>query len=163
MANLHDFEATDIDGKPVPLSDYAGKALLIVNVASKCGLTPHYEGLERLQRRYAPKGFSVLGFPCNQFLQQEPGSEAEIKGFCQSTYDVTFPLFSKLEVNGAGRHPLFGYLTSVPAEPAGSGDIKWNFEKFVVDGGGQVRARFAPPTEPEDPALVAAIENALPA
>ncbi|MDD9940035.1 MAG: glutathione peroxidase [Myxococcales bacterium] len=161
MANLHDFQAKTIDGQDASLSDYSGKALLVVNVASKCGLTPHYAGLQKLQDRYADRGFSVLGFPCNQFAGQEPGTEAEIKTFCESTYAVTFPLFAKIDVNGADRHPLYGYLTEQPTEPAGPGDIKWNFEKFLVDGTGAVRARFAPPTEPDDPALVQALEALL--
>ena len=161
MANVHEFRATSIDGKPVELSAYAGKVLLVVNVASKCGLTPHYTGLQRLQDKYAERGFTVLGFPCNQFMGQEPGTDAEIKAFCESTYAVSFPLFSKVEVNGPGRDPLYGHLSTSATKPAGPGEIKWNFEKFLVDRQGQVAARYEPPTDPEDPDLVAKLESLL--
>lgn len=161
MENLHEIEVTTIDGQPEKLSRFAGQTLLIVNVASKCGLTPHYKGLQALQEKYADKAFTVLGFPCNQFMGQEPGSEADIKQFCSTEYGVTFPMFSKLEVNGPGRHPLYTLLTTTDTTPAGPGDIQWNFEKFVVDGSGKITARFAPPTEPEAPELIAAIEKNL--
>jgi glutathione peroxidase len=161
MTTLHDFSAKTIDGKPQALKDYAGQVLLVVNVASACGLTPHYTGLEALHRKYQDRGLRVLGFPCNQFGAQEPGSEAEIKTFCESKYDITFPLFAKVDVNGAGKAPVFEYLTSQPTTPDGPGDIGWNFAKFVVGRDGQVVARFSPMTKPDDPALVAAIEKAL--
>ncbi len=132
-------------------------------MASKCGLTPQYEGLERLQETYGDRGFSVLGFPCNQFLGQEPGSAEEIQEFCSTTYGVTFPLFEKIEVNGEGRHPLYEELTAVPDSEGQAGDITWNFEKFLVSPAGQVVSRFRPQVEPEDAALVEAIEAQLPA
>jgi len=156
MSGLHDFTPKGIDGTEQPLSSYEGKVCLVVNV-----LTPHYKGLQALFDEYGERGFTVLGFPCNQFAGQEPGSEDEIRSFCETQYGVRFPLFSKLEVNGPGRDPLFAWLTSVDAEPEGAGDIKWNFGKFLVDRNGQLIARFGPRTAPEDPALVAAIEAAL--
>jgi len=161
MATLHDFTATTIDGEQRALRDYQGKAVLIVNVASRCGLTPHYTGLQKLYETQAARGLEVLGFPCNQFGAQEPGTEAEVKTFCTTRYGVTFPMFSKIEVNGAGRHPLYGWLTAGSAAPEGAGDIKWNFTKFVVDRAGNLVARFDPRTEPNDPKLVAALEKAL--
>ena len=162
MTNLYDIEARGIDGAPHKLSEYAGKTLLIVNVASQCGFTPQYKGLEALYRQFAPKGLVVLGFPCNQFGGQEPGSNAQIKQFCSTTFHVTFPLFDKVEVNGPGRHPLFAELEQV-ADPTGyTGDVRWNFEKWLVDPQGEVVARFAPTTKPDDPSVVAAIESALP-
>lgn len=160
--SLHEFSHPTIDGTPKSLGEFEGKALLVVNVASQCGLTPHYEGLQKLWERYEAQGFAVLGFPCNQFGAQEPGTEGEIKQFCESHYGVGFPMFSKLEVNGDGRHPMYAWLTSQASEPDGSGDIKWNFAKFVIDGRGEVVARFAPTVAPEDPELVAAIERTLP-
>ncbi len=156
-----DFSAKTIDGKQKALQDYAGKVLLVVNVASACGLTPHYAGLERLYRKYRDRGLEVLGFPCNQFGAQEPGTEAEIKEFCSTKYDVSFPLFSKIDVNGEARHPFYAWLTTQETAPDGPGDIAWNFAKFVVDRDGKVVARFAPQTEPEDAELVAAVERAL--
>lgn len=161
MPTLHDFEARTISGEACSLRGYAGKAALVVNVASKCGLTPQYEGLEKLYEANRARGLEVLGFPCNQFAGQEPGTDAEVQEFCTLTYGVAFPLFSKIEVNGAGRHPLYAWLTSVDAKPEGAGDIKWNFGKFVIGRDGAVVARFAPPTAPDDPALLAAIEKAL--
>ena len=161
MANVHDFKAKTIDGEEKSLGEYAGKVLLVVNVASQCGLTPQYTGLEQLQEKYADRGFSVVGFPCNQFGAQEPGSEAEIKTFCTSRYDVSFPMFSKLEVNGAGRHPLYAFLTAEKTAPDGPGDIQWNFAKFLVDRAGNVVARFAPTAAPASEEVVAAIEKAL--
>ena len=131
-------------------------------MASKCGLTPQYEGLERLQERYEGRGFSVLGFPCNQFLGQEPGSAEEIAEFCSTTYGVTFPLFEKIDVNGEQRHPIYAELTEVPDDDGQAGDVTWNFEKFLVSPAGEVVARFRPQVEPEDPALVGAIEAQLP-
>lgn len=158
----HEFSHTTIDGAEQSLSAYAGKAMLIVNVASQCGLTPHYEGMQKLWETYGERGFVVLGFPCNQFGRQEPGTEGQIKTFCETQFGVTFPMFAKLEVNGPGRHPLYSWLTSQATKPDGSGDIKWNFAKFLVGPDGDVIARFAPTVSPTDPALVAAIEAALP-
>lgn len=160
MTSIHSLRARGIDGSDKSLGDYAGKALLVVNVASRCGLTPQYRGLEALYRAQKEHGLEILGFPCNQFGAQEPGTEAEIKTFCESKYDVTFPMFAKLDVNGPGRHPLYAALTASTAGPAGAGDITWNFEKFVVDGKGEVVARFSPPTKPDAPEILAAIERA---
>ncbi|HLT38752.1 MAG TPA: glutathione peroxidase [Enhygromyxa sp.] len=160
--SVHQFSHSTIDGADKSLADFAGQALLIVNVASQCGLTPHYAGMQALHARYSDRGFSVLGFPCNQFGAQEPGTEQQIKQFCETRFGVTFPMFAKLEVNGAGRHPLYAWLTSQATEPKGSGDIEWNFTKFVIDPRGEVVARFAPTVTPDDPALIAAIEGVLP-
>jgi glutathione peroxidase len=145
------------------LGSLAGQALLVVNVASKCGLTPQYSGLERLQERFGGQSFSVVGFPCNQFAGQEPGSAEEIQAFCSTTYGVTFPLFEKIDVNGDDRHPLYAELTKTADAEGASGDVQWNFEKFLVSADGEVLARFRPRTEPEDEAVVKAIEAALPA
>ncbi len=160
--DLYDIPISTLQGEESSLSPYQGKALLLVNVASKCGLTPQYEGLERLQEKYGAKGFSVLGFPCNQFLTQEPGTAEEIRQFCSTTYGVTFPLFEKIDVNGDGRHPIYEELTAVPDAAGEAGDITWNFEKFLVSPAGEVVGRFRPQVEPEDPALVEAIESLLP-
>lgn len=159
---LYDIPINTLQGDPSSLAPYRDKALLLVNVASKCGLTPQYEGLERLQEKYAPKGFSVLGFPCNQFLGQEPGSAEEIQEFCSTTYGVTFPLFEKIDVNGAQRHPIYQVLTTIPDPDGTAGDVTWNFEKFLVSPAGEVVGRFRPQVEPEDPALLAALEAQLP-
>ena len=145
----YDFTATDIDGRARSLSEFAGQALLIVNVASKCGFTPQYKGLEALWRKRRDEGFAVLGFPCDQFGHQEPGDEAEIKQFCSLNYDVTFPLFAKIEVNGAGTHPLYLWLKGEKAGVFGTEGIKWNFTKFLVDRSGHVVKRFAPKEAPE--------------
>jgi glutathione peroxidase len=161
MANFHDFTATTIDGDEKNLGDYSGKTLLVVNVASQCGLTPQYKGLEELHRKYKGRGFAVLGFPCNQFAGQEPGSDEEIKDFCETRFNVSFPLFSKIDVNGEERHPLYEFLTSQETQPDGPGDIKWNFAKFIVDKKGNVVARFDPATEPTAKDLTTAIEEAL--
>ncbi len=150
-----------LDGGALDLHDYEDKALLIVNVASRCGLTPQYAGLEKIHERFAERGFSVLGVPCNQFLGQEPGSSDEIATFCSTTYGVTFPLAEKVEVNGEGQHPLFAELTAVADADGKAGDVAWNFEKFLVAPGGSV-TRFRPQVEPEDPALIGAIEAVLP-
>jgi glutathione peroxidase len=156
----YDISLRTLDGTPGSLADYRGKAVLIVNVASKCGLTPQYAGLQSLHDRYAARGFSVLGFPCNQFGGQEPGTPEQIGDFCSTNYGVTFPLFEKISVNGPDRHPLYTELTQV-ADPAGkAGDIEWNFEKFLVTPTGEVK-RFRPKTKPDDAALVSAIEAAL--
>ena len=151
MAGIYDFTVKSIDGTPQSLGDYRGKALLVVNVASKCGLTPQYEALQALHAEYAPRGFAVLGFPCNQFAGQEPGSDADVKAFCSTSYGVTFPMYSKIEVNGKDRAPLYTWLTEQATGPDGSGDIKWNFAKFLVDKTGQVVARFEPKTAPGAP------------
>jgi glutathione peroxidase len=151
-----------LDGSPLDPADLDGKAVLVVNVASKCGLTPQYEGLERLHERLADRGFTVLGVPCNQFLGQEPGSAEEIATFCSTTYGVTFPLTEKVEVNGEGRHPLYEALTAHADAEGHDGDIRWNFEKFLVSPGGEVVARFAPTVDPEAPELVEAVEAQLP-
>ncbi|MFH9014834.1 glutathione peroxidase [Streptomyces sp. NPDC017943] len=156
-----DVEIGALQGGSADLSQYAGRAVLVVNVASKCGLTPQYAGLERLQERYAGRGFTVLGVPCNQFLGQEPGNSEEIAEFCSATYGVTFPMTEKVEVNGDGRHPLYERLTGFADAEGHSGDIRWNFEKFLVGRDGQVVARFSPQTEPESPELVAAVEAQL--
>jgi glutathione peroxidase len=160
--SIFDAPIATLAGEPSSLKPYEGKALLLVNVASKCGLTPQYTGLEKLQETYEDRGFSVLGFPCNQFLGQEPGSAEEILEFCSTTYGVTFPLFEKIEVNGDGRHAIYEELIEVADADGEAGDVKWNFEKFLVSPSGQVIARFRPQVEPEDPALVAAIEAQLP-
>lgn len=149
MTSIHDFAPRLPDGTPKPLSDYAGSALLIVNTASKCGFTPQYQGLEALHRDYAGRGLEVLGFPCNQFGSQEPGDAAEIASFCSLTYDVTFPMFAKIDVNGGDADPLFRYLTDAKRGVLGTRGVKWNFTKFLVDGAGRVVARYGPTTKPE--------------
>ncbi len=156
----YDIDLRTLEGDPCSLEDYRGEALLIVNVASKCGLTPQYSELQALHDKYSARGFSVLGFPCNQFGAQEPGSAEEIREFCSARYGVTFPMFEKLNVNGPERHPLYAQLTAVPDASGKAGDIEWNFEKFLVGRDGAVR-RFRPQTKPNDPALVQAIESAL--
>ena len=161
--SLYDHAVNNLDGSTADLHDLEGKAVLIVNVASKCGLTPQYEGLERLQQRYGARGFTVLGVPCNQFMGQEPGTAEEIQTFCSTTYGVSFPLTEKVDVNGEERHPLYAELTSVPDAAGEAGDIQWNFEKFLVAPGGDVVARFRPTVEPEADDAVAAIEGTLPA
>ena len=158
---LYDIPIHTLQGDDTSLADYAGKTLLLVNVASKCGLTPQYEGLERLQKTYGDKGFSVIGFPCNQFMGQEPGTSEEIAQFCSTTYGVTFPLMEKIEVNGEGRHPIYGELTEKEDAEGKAGDITWNFEKFLVSPAGQIVARYRPQVEPEDPAIVGDIEAQL--
>ena len=160
MSDLHDLPLRTLDGEPATLP--RGQALLVVNVASKCGLTPQYAGLEELQRTYGERGFSVVGFPCNQFLGQEPGTAEEIATFCSTTYGVSFPLFEKVEVNGPGQHPLFASLTAVPDDSGHTGDVRWNFEKWLVSPSGDVVKRYPPQTEPDDPAVVADIEATLP-
>jgi glutathione peroxidase len=155
------FKEKSITGQDVDLADYKGKVVLIVNVASECGLTPQYEQLQTMYSKYKDRGLVVLGFPCNQFGKQEPGSESEIAAFCTNSYKVTFPLFSKIEVNGSGANPLYKYLTSLDTQPQGKGKIGWNFEKFLVGRNGQVAARFSPMTKPDAPEVVAMIENEL--
>lgn len=161
MPAFHDFDAKTIDGKEQKLGDYRDKVVLVVNVASQCGLTPQYADLQKLHAEYAPRGFVVLGFPCNQFGGQEPGSDADVKTFCSTNYGVTFPMFSKIEVNGRGRTPLYAWLTSQATRPDGPGDIKWNFAKFVVDRSGAVVARFDPSTSPTATEVRSAIQAAL--
>lgn len=161
MNGVHAFSARSIDGRDVPLADFRDKVLLIVNVASACGLTPQYAGLEKLYRDHRDEGLVVLGFPCNQFGAQEPGTDAEIASFCKLHYDVSFPMFSKVEVNGPRAHPLFSYLTSCETEPEGKGPIAWNFGKFLVGRDGSVRARFAPTEAPTSERLLAAVRTAL--
>ena len=161
--SIYDVPIHALDGSPADLHDYEGKAVLLVNVASKCGLTPQYTGLEELHERFADRGFSVLGVPCNQFGGQEPGSSDEIATFCSTNYGVTFPLTEKVEVNGDGRHPLYQQLVDVPDAADGhTGDIRWNFEKFVIAPGGAVVARFNPAVEPTSDEVVGAVEKALP-
>jgi len=159
--SLYDIPINRLDGTSSSLGDFEGQAVLVVNVASKCGLTPQYETLEKLQQEYGDKGFSVVGFPCNQFLGQEPGTAEEIQEFCSTTYGVTFPLTEKIEVNGDGQHPLYAELTPVADGEGHTGDVRWNFEKFLIGRDGEVLARFAPQVEPQDPAITAAIEAAL--
>jgi glutathione peroxidase len=161
MSTLHDFRIRTIDGGTRSLADFRGKTVLVVNVASQCGLTPQYTGLEELQKTYAGRGFTVLGVPCNQFAGQEPAEEAEILRFCSTTYGVTFPLSAKIDVNGDARDPLYVWLTSEATGPDGPGDIKWNFAKFLVGPDGRVIARYSPMVTPDDPALVSAIEASL--
>ena len=158
MTVLHDFKATSLDGKEVSLGDYAGDVVLVVNTASRCGYTPQLAGLETLHETYRDRGFTVLGFPCNQFGGQEPGTEEEIGAFCQRNYGVTFPMFAKIEVNGAGEHPLYTWLKSEKGGLLGA-RIKWNFTKFLVGRDGAVIGRYSPTTEPAD--LAADIEKAL--
>jgi glutathione peroxidase len=181
MTAIQDIPLKTIDGRPATLGDYSGKALLVVNTASKCGLTPQYEGLEALYRDYRERGLEVLGFPANDFRGQEPGSDAEIAGFCQTNYAIDFPMFAKISVAGEGKHPLYAALTAaqpVATSTSGGGmrerlsahgiepnpepEVLWNFEKFVVSPTGEVVARFAPDTAPNDPALVETIEANLP-
>ncbi|MDT9684403.1 glutathione peroxidase [Streptomyces sp. TRM76323] len=160
--SLYDIPLRTLSGEPLSLAEYRDRAVLVVNVASRCGLTPQYAGLEKLQQQYGERGLTVLGVPCNQFGGQEPGSAEEIRTFCSTTYGVTFPLLEKTDVNGPGRHPLYAELTRVADADGEAGDVQWNFEKFLVAPGGEV-TRFRPRTEPDAPELVAAIEARLPA
>lgn len=160
--SILDAAVARLDGTPATLGDITGgRPALLVNVASRCGLTPQYGGLERLQETYGGEKFTVVGFPCNQFLGQEPGTSEEIAEFCSATYGVTFPLTEKIEVNGEDRHPVYAGLVDAPNENGASGDVTWNFEKFLVDADGAVVARFSPGVEPEDPQVVAAIQRVL--
>jgi glutathione peroxidase len=161
MTNVQDIPLQTLSGEPTTLGSLAGQALLIVNVASKCGLTPQYTELERIHERF--DGFSVVGFPCNQFGGQEPGTAEEIETFCSTTYGVTFPMMAKIDVNGPDRHPLYTELATAPDGEGNAGDIQWNFEKFLLDPAGKVVARFRPRTTPEDETVIAAIEAVLPA
>jgi glutathione peroxidase len=160
--SIYDIPIKSLSGEPASLADFKGKSLLIVNVASQCGLTPQYSGLQKLYEDYGSRGFEVLGFPCNQFGGQEPGTADEIKTFCETSYGVSFPMFEKIEVNGEGRHPLYDELTAKPDAEGQAGDIQWNFEKFLVSPEGDIVQRFRPLVTPEDPELVGAIEGTLP-
>ncbi|MEV8566391.1 glutathione peroxidase [Streptomyces sp. NPDC051322] len=161
--SLYDIPLRTLTGEPTSLADFRGRAVLLVNVASKCGLTPQYAGLERLQKTYGDRGFTVLGVPCNQFAGQEPGSAEDIRTFCSATYGVTFPMLEKTEVNGERRHPLYAELTRVADAGGEAGDVQWNFEKFVISPQGEVVSRIRPRTEPDAPEVVAVIEAQLPA
>ncbi|MFE4452680.1 glutathione peroxidase [Streptomyces sp. NPDC056796] len=159
---LHDIPLRTLAGEPTTLGAYEGSAVLLVNVASKCGLTPQYAGLERLQKEYGDRGFTVLGVPCNQFAGQEPGSAEEIRTFCATTYGVSFPLLEKTDVNGEDRHPLYAELTKLVDAEGAAGDVQWNFEKFLISPAGEAVARIRPRTEPEAPEVVSLIEAHLP-
>ena len=159
--SIHEITLPRLDGRSESLSRYAGKVVLAVNVASRCGLTPQYEGLQALHDRYEARGFAVLGFPCNQFFGQEPGSAEQIQEFCSLNYGVTFPLFTKLDVKGSGQHPLYRTLTAFPDDQGKAGNVIWNFEKFLVGKDGQVVRRFRPKVVPEDPKITEAIEALL--
>jgi glutathione peroxidase len=161
--SVFDHEIAGLDGNPLDLAQFKGKATLVVNVASRCGLTPQYADLEQLHERFKGQGFSVLGVPCNQFGGQEPGTAQEIATFCSSTYGVTFPMTEKLDVNGARRHPLYGDLTATADGQGRAGDIEWNFEKFLISPAGEVVARFRPQTKPQSAEVIAAVESVLPA
>lgn len=164
MATLtYDLSLKTLEGDPVNLSDYRGKLLLIVNVASRCGFTPQYDGLQKLYDTYKDRGLEILGFPCNQFLAQEPGTEEEIREFCSSVYGVSFPIFRKIDVNGEDRHPLYEMLVELPDHKGNAGDVQWNFEKFLVAPSGEVVGRFRTKVVPEHAALIEAIEKNLPA
>jgi len=160
-ASIYEFKVQDIDDKPVDLADYKGEVLLIVNTASQCGYTPQYRGLEAIHEQYKDRGFKVLAFPANEFGNQEPGTNSEIKSFCSSKYNVTFPLFSKVVVKGEGIHPLYRFLTSPETNPKFAGDITWNFAKFLVNRKGEIIARFGPGDEPQSEKVVKAIEAGL--
>ena len=159
--SIHEIELPLLNGKPASLSAYAGKVVLAVNVASRCGFTPQYAGLQTLYDEYSPRGFTVLGFPCNQFFKQEPGSAEDIQSFCSINYGVTFPLFAKLDVKGAGQHPLYKILTEFPDDAGKAGNVGWNFEKFLVDAEGHVVRRFRSKVVPQDPIVIEAIESLL--
>jgi glutathione peroxidase len=159
--SFFNFVVEDIDGKPIKLSDYKGKVLLVVNVASKCGYTPQYEGLQKIYRKYKNQGFVVLGFPANNFKKQEPGTNSQIKEFCSTNFGVTFPMFSKISVKGEDIHPLYKYLTSTNTNPDFGGEISWNFNKFLLDQEGNIIARFETADKPESEKVLTAISNAL--
>lgn len=161
MSSIYDFSLKDIDHKEVNLSQYRGKVVLVVNVASRCGYTPQYEGLQKVYLKYKDRGFVILGFPANNFMGQEPGTDEEIKTFCSAKYNVTFPIFSKISVKGDDIHPLYKFLTSKETNPEFGGDIKWNFSKFLVDKSGKIIARFEPKVTPESDPVIQAIEKAL--
>lgn len=159
--SIYDFSMKSIDGDSISLSAYRGKVLLLVNVASRCGFTPQYEGLEALYRKYRDQGFEILGFPANNFLGQEPGTDSEIKKFCTANYGVTFPMFSKISVKGSDQHPLYRYLTSNEANPSTGGEVKWNFQKYLVGRDGKVLAKFFSRVTPLSDELTGAVESAL--
>jgi glutathione peroxidase len=159
--SIHQMELSRLDGKPESLSAYSGKVVLAVNVASRCGFTPQYAGLQALQDRYSERGFTVLGFPCNQFFHQEPGSAEQIQEFCSINYGVTFPLFAKLDVKGEGQHPLYSIFSESADDSGKAGNVRWNFEKFLVGRDGHVVRRFRSKVVPEDPMLIEAIESLL--
>jgi len=160
--SMYEQQINTLEGAPAELSQYAGKTTLVVNVASKCGLTPQYEGLQKLYDDYRDRGLVVIGFPCNQFMGQEPGTAEEIREFCDTSYHVTFPITEKIDVNGAQQHPVYAELNQTADADGEAGDVKWNFEKFLVAPDGTVAARFRPQVTPDDPAVVAAIEANLP-
>jgi glutathione peroxidase len=160
-SNVYEFTMNSIEGQPMPLAKFEGKVMLIVNVASKCGFTPQYEGLEAVYEKYKDQGFVIVGFPANNFGAQEPGTNEEIKTFCSRTYSVKFPLYSKISVKGDDKAPLYQFLTDTSANPKTGGEIKWNFTKFLVDRNGKVIARFESPVKPDSPEVTAAIEKAL--
>ena len=160
-SNIHEFTLNSIDGQPTPLTQFKRKVVLIVNVASRCGFTSQYEGLEALYRKYKDRGFVVLGFPANNFLWQEPGTNEEIKAFCTRKYNVTFPMLAKVSVKGKDKTPLYQFLTDKKANPATGGEIGWNFTKFLADKNGKVIARFGPSVKPESPEVLRALEEAL--
>lgn len=160
-ASIYDYKLTSIDMEPVPLSHFQGKVVMLVNVASRCGYTPQYAGLEALYRKYKDQGFVIVGVPANNFGQQEPGTNSEIKTFCKRKYDVTFPMMAKVSVAGNDIEPLYGYLTDKNTNPETGGEIKWNFTKFLIGKDGKILARFEPNVTPDDAALVAAVESAL--
>ena len=159
--SIHEFTMDSIDGQPTSLANYNGKVVLVVNVASKCGFTPQYEGLESLYSKYKDRGLVVLGFPANNFRNQEPGTNEEIKSFCQRTYGVTFPMFSKISVKGDDQAPLYKFLTDTEANPQTGGEVQWNFTKFLADGNGKIIARFESKVAPDSPELISAVEKAL--
>ena len=160
--SIYDAKINTLEGQPADLSEYKGKALLVVNVASRCGLTPQYTALEQLAKAYGQRGLTVIGVPCNQFMGQEPGTAAEIQTFCSTNYGVTFPMLAKTDVNGPDRHPLYAELTNTPDDSGEAGDVQWNFEKFLLAPGGEVVNRFRPRTIPDAPEVIAAIEAVLP-
>ncbi len=160
-SSIHEFTLNSIDGQPVPLAQFKGQVVLIVNVASRCGFTPQYAGLEALYEKYKDRGFVVLGFPANDFLWQEPGTNEEIKSFCTLKYHVTFPMFAKVSVKGSDKSPLYQFLTDKKANPSTGGGIRWNFTKFLVDRNGKVIARFGSSVPPDAPELLAAVEKSL--
>ncbi|HEX9099954.1 MAG TPA: glutathione peroxidase [Candidatus Dormibacteraeota bacterium] len=161
IKSIHEVELARLNGKPESLGAYSGKVVLAVNVASRCGFTPQYAGLQALQDRYADRGFTVLGFPCNQFFHQEPGTAEQIQEFCSLNYGVTFPLFAKLDVKGDGQHPLYSFLSETPDDSGKAGNVKWNFEKFLIGRDGHVARRFRSKVTPEDPGVVEAVESLL--
>lgn len=160
-ASVYDFTLKDIDGNDVKLDKYKGSVVMLVNTASRCGYTPQYEGLQKIYDKYKDKGFVVLGFPANNFMGQEPGTEKEIKEFCTLKYKVSFPMFSKISVTGSDQHPLYGFLTNKKTNPEYGGDISWNFNKFVIDRDGKIVGRFGSKDKPEDPVVTALIEQSL--